>query len=359
MPPIANFLAAHPLVDQFDLSSLKTIGCGAAPLGGAIEEKLGKRIGCKVAQGYGMTESSGVITYPRFSAPIVQGCSGVLLPNTEGMIVDPTTGASLPAGATGELWFRGPQAFTGYLHNEDATRSTINAEGWVMTGDLGHFDEQGNVFITDRLKELIKVKGFQVAPAELEALLLTHPNIADVAVIGRPDERAGEVPVAFVVPRGDIDVEAVREWVAERVSEFKRLAAVNIIAAIPKTPSGRILRRVLRFMKRAHCLVLLALVSGCNRSSRCNRSMPSASITTRRRGLLRLVTRPDLPLAIVGDTQRISLGECVLFDREVNDDATKSILGDIARAKPGLLVIVGGILPKAPRACTGIGSTRS
>ena len=247
VPPIANFLASHPIVDEFDLSSLETIGCGAAPLGAGTEERLTTRLGCTVAQGYGMTESSGVISYPDFAREVRPGSSGNLLPNTEAMIVDPATGAPLDVGATGELWVRGPQAFTGYLNNPEATANTINADGWVLTGDLGHLDADGFLFITDRLKELIKVKGFQVAPAELEALLLTHPDISDAAVIGRPDERSGEVPVAYIVPRSvDVDVKAISDWLADQVSDHKRLGAVVLTDEIPKNPSGKILRRVLR-----------------------------------------------------------------------------------------------------------------
>lgn len=248
VPPIANFLAAHPMIDEFDLSSVATLGCGAAPLGAETERLLRNRLGCDMAQGYGMTESSGCISYPQFGDVAATGSSGGLLPNTEAMVVDPETGRPQPAGATGELWFRGPQVFDGYLDNPDATAETIDADGWVHTGDLGHFDAAGFLHITDRLKELIKVKGFQVAPADLEALLLTHPAVADVAVIGRTDERAGERPVAYVVGESGsrTDVDEIAAWVAERVSHYKRLAEVVLVEAIPRNPSGKILRRVLR-----------------------------------------------------------------------------------------------------------------
>ncbi len=248
VPPIANFLASHPLVDEFDLSSVEMLGCGAAPLGAELERRLEQRIGCRVRQGYGMTESSGCISYPLFDQHSRPGASSVLLPNTEGLIVDPATGHAVPVGATGEIWFRGPQVFTGYLHNEEATAATIDAEGWVHTGDLGHFDRDGFLSITDRLKELIKVKGFQVAPAELEALLIGHPDVSDVAVIGRPDGRSGEVPVAYVVVGGRAEVDGIKAWANEQVSDYKRLAQVIVTDSIPKNPSGKILRRVLRQM---------------------------------------------------------------------------------------------------------------
>lgn len=247
VPPVANFLAATPLADDYDLSSLQTIGCGAAPLGGAVEEILTQRFGCQVRQGYGMTESSGCISYPRFADEPRPGASGALLPNTEGAVVDPETGESLPAGETGEVWFRGPQVFTGYLHNPEASSATIIDDGWVRTGDIGYFDADGFLYITDRLKELIKVKGFQVAPAELEALLFTHPGVADVAVIGRPDDRAGEVPVAYVVPTDAVtDPADIANWMNGEVSDYKRLGEVIMTDAIPKNPSGKILRRILR-----------------------------------------------------------------------------------------------------------------
>ena len=245
VPPLLQFLAMHPMVDSFDLSSLELVGCGAAPLGEAMEARARERLKCAVVQGFGMTESSGVIsTTPRDQ--FRTGSSGQLLPGTQARIVDPESGVDLARGATGEFWFRGPQAFKGYLNKPDATAGTLTGDGWVRTGDIGHFDVEGYLYITDRLKELIKVKAFQVAPAELEALLLTHPAVADVAVIGRPDERSGEIPVAYVVARGAADPEEIKSWVAERVVEYKQIHDAILIEAIPKSPSGKILRRILR-----------------------------------------------------------------------------------------------------------------
>lgn len=247
VPPVVQFLAAHPLVEQYDLSSLESVGCGAAPLGSALEQKAAERLGCPMLQGFGMTESSGCVSV---SAPATarSGASGQLLPGTEARMVDPASGNDAAHGEAGELWFRGPQAFKGYLNQPEATAATITEDGWIRTGDIGHFDADGYLYITDRLKELIKVKGFQVAPAELEALLLTHPAVGDVTVIGRPDERAGEVPVAYVVPRGAFDGEAIKAWVAERVVAYKQLRDVLACEAIPKSPSGKILRRLVRDM---------------------------------------------------------------------------------------------------------------
>lgn len=249
VPPLLLFLATHKLVDDFDLSSLQYIGSGAAPLGADTQQKVADRFGCAVVQGFGMTESAGVVsvTHPDRIRP---GSSGQLLPGTQARIVDPETGADVARGLPGELWFRGPQAFTGYLNAPQATADTITADGWVRTGDVGYVDADGYLFITDRIKELIKVKAFQVPPAELEALLLTHPAVADVAVIGRHDERAGELPVAYVVTRDAIDADAIKAWVAERVPDYKKLGDVVFIEKIPKSPSGKILRRVLRDLDR-------------------------------------------------------------------------------------------------------------
>jgi 4-coumarate--CoA ligase len=245
VPPVLHFLAMHPLIDTYDLSSLQKITCGAAPLGRALEQMASERLTCEVRQAYGMTEASGVIT-ASYLGRIRRGSSGELLPGTQARIVDPVTHADLERDANGELWFRGPQAFQGYLNNPKMTAETITPDGWVRTGDIGYFDRDGYLFITDRLKELIKVKGYQVAPAELEALLYTHPSVADAAVIGRPDERAGEMPVAYVVPRGGLDRQELKGWVAQRVGEYKQLGDVVFCESIPKSPAGKILRRVLR-----------------------------------------------------------------------------------------------------------------
>jgi 4-coumarate--CoA ligase len=245
VPPVLHFLTMHPLVDAYDLSALQRVACGAAPLGGALEQLAAERLKCEVGQCYGMTEASGVIT-ASYLGRIRRGSSGQLAPGTHARIVDPASHADLEPGMEGELWFRGPQAFQGYLNNPKMTSETITSDGWVRTGDIGYFDQDGYLFVTDRLKELIKVKAFQVAPAELEALLYTHPSVADAAVIGRADERAGERPVAYIVRRGGLDGEELKGWVAQRVAEYKCLGDVVFCEAIPKSPSGKILRRLLR-----------------------------------------------------------------------------------------------------------------
>jgi acyl-CoA synthetase (AMP-forming)/AMP-acid ligase II len=250
VPPLVLFLAAHPMVSAYDLSSVKRAGCGAAPLARGVAAKLEARLGCQLGEGYGMTEATCAITCDQWSQ-LRPGSIGILLPGTRARVVDPETGKDLGPGETGELWFSGPQAFGGYLNNPEATQATIDQDNWVHTGDMVRIDADGYVYITDRLKELIKVNGFQVAPAELEALLLTHPKVADAAVISRPDERTGEKPVAYVVFRGEAESNALMDWVAERVVDYKHLGDVVPCAQIPKSPSGKILRRLLREQDRS------------------------------------------------------------------------------------------------------------
>lgn len=246
VPPVMQFLAGHPMVGTFDLSSLQLVGSGGAPMGAALEDRVGARLKCPTVQGYGMTEVGAVLTLVDTRGALRPGSVGQVVPGTQARVVDPATGHDLPRGEAGELWFRGPQLFAGYLGNPQSTAATLTADGWIRTGDIGRIDADGFVFITDRLKELIKVNGESVAPAELEALLMTHPAIADAAVIGRPDAHTGELPVAWVVPRSELDAEALKAWFAERVAPHKRLADVVPVDAITRNPAGKPLRRVLR-----------------------------------------------------------------------------------------------------------------
>ena len=165
--------------------------------------------------------------------------------NHEAMVVDLETGRSLGPGETGEIWMRGPNQMIGYLNDPEATATTLDADGWIHSGDLGYADEDGYFYIVDRLKELIKYKAYQVAPAELEALLLTHPAIGDAAVVRYPDEDAGEIPKAFVVVRAPLDADELMAWVAERVAPHKKVRMVEFVDVIPKSASGKILRREL------------------------------------------------------------------------------------------------------------------
>jgi acyl-CoA synthetase (AMP-forming)/AMP-acid ligase II len=251
-PPIVLALAKEPLVDEFDLSSLEFMLSGAAPLSAELEVACGKRLGCRMLQGYGLTETSPTThSVPDDLAGQMPGSIGPAVPNTECRIVDVLTGADTPAGEPGELCIRGPQVTKGYLNNPEATARTIDPDGWLHTGDVARVDEQGSLRIVDRVKELIKYKGYQVAPAELEGVLLTHPAIADAAVIGIPDEQAGEIPKAFVVSSVPLTSEEVTAFVAERVAPYKKIRAVELVEEIPKSPSGKILRRVLIERERA------------------------------------------------------------------------------------------------------------
>ena len=247
VPPIVLALAKHPIVERFDLSSLKQIFSGAAPLGAELAAEASERVGCEVVQGYGMTELSPV-SHCTVMGDFRPGTSGITVPNTECRLVDPGTGEDQDVGVEGELWVRGPQVMLGYLNNEEATRHTIDADGWLHTGDVAVIDRHGHVTIVDRVKELIKYKGFQVPPAELEALLIAHPKVADVAVIGVPDVEAGELPKAFVVaqPGSGLTEEEVKAHVAGHVANYKHLRLVEFTDEIPKSSSGKILRRVLR-----------------------------------------------------------------------------------------------------------------
>jgi acyl-CoA synthetase (AMP-forming)/AMP-acid ligase II len=242
VPPIALALAKHPAVEGRDLSSLRMVMSGAAPLGEDLAKAVAERVGAPTIQGYGMTELSPV----SHVAPIDSqkgGSIGPPLAGTECRIVDPETGEDADRG---ELWVRGPQVMKGYLNNEEATKETIDDEGWLHTGDVAEMDDEGYYAIVDRLKELIKYKGFQVPPAELEAILINHPSVADCAVIGVPDDEAGEIPKGFVVVSGDdVTDEELMAFVAEKVSPQKKLRQIERIEEIPKSASGKILRREL------------------------------------------------------------------------------------------------------------------
>ncbi|HEX2171863.1 MAG TPA: 4-coumarate--CoA ligase family protein [Dehalococcoidia bacterium] len=250
VPPIVLALAKHPIVDKYDLSRLKVIFSGAAPLGEDVAQACADRLQVQIKQGYGMTETSPV-THALSDGEVNPGSIGRLIPNTECKIVDLATGATLGPNQDGEICVRGPQVMKGYLNNPEATAATIDPEGWLHTGDVGHIDDQGYYFVVDRVKELIKYKGYQVAPAELEAILLTHPRIADAAVIPSPDEESGEVPKAFVVLRSAVGTDEILSFVAHRVAPPKKVRLIEVVDEIPKSASGKILRRVLVERERA------------------------------------------------------------------------------------------------------------
>ena len=195
VPPIVLGLVKHPLVAKYDLSSVRLVFSGAAPLGEDIARELSAKLGCPVVQGYGMTEASPVTHLsPTSHEPMKPGSAGKVVPNTEVKMVDVVSGEAVAQGAEGELWIRGPQIMKGYLGRPAETADCLDREGWYHTGDVGYVDDEGFFFIVDRTKELIKYKGLQVAPAELEALLVTHPAILDAAVVRKADEEAARCP---------------------------------------------------------------------------------------------------------------------------------------------------------------------
>ncbi|MDH6114718.1 acyl-CoA synthetase (AMP-forming)/AMP-acid ligase II [Kitasatospora sp. MAP12-15] len=250
-PPIVLALAKHPLVDSFDLSSVRYVLSAAAPLDAALAAACAARLGLDtVRQGYGMTELSPVThLVPLEDTDSPPGTVGKLIASTE-MRVAALDGSDddLGVGETGELLFRGPQVMKGYFGRQSETDAMIDPDGWLHTGDVGRVDERGYLHVVDRVKELIKYKGYQVAPAELEALLLTHPQVVDAAVIGVTDEDGTERPKAFVVrsPGSGITEAEVMEFVAGRVAPYKKVRAVEFLDAVPKSAAGKILRRELR-----------------------------------------------------------------------------------------------------------------
>jgi acyl-CoA synthetase (AMP-forming)/AMP-acid ligase II len=245
-PPVVLGLAQVPEVEGRDLA-LKVVISGAAPLDADTAVRAGERLGAPIRQGYGMTEASPVthIASDEDLQDQDPGAIGPLVSSTEARLVDPESGED--TDGDGELWIRGPQVMRGYLADAEATAATLTEAGWLKTGDVARVEEGGVFRIVDRVKELIKYKGYQVPPAELEALLIGHPAVADAAVIPMPDEGGGEAPKACVVVAGEaLDGDELMAWVAERVAPYKRIRAVEVVEEIPKSASGKIMRRLLR-----------------------------------------------------------------------------------------------------------------
>ena len=254
VPPVALLLSKHPLVDSYDLSSLKGITSAAAPLTQDLIHTLHERLKVPLTQVYGLSETSPVATVqPAEDAFRYPGSVGKLCSNMAAKVVDLETGEEVPAATEGELWFSGPNVFKGYLNNPSGTANAFTKDGYFKTGDVGYVDSEGNFYITDRVKELIKYKGFQVAPAQLEGLLITHPNVTDVAVIGVYSANdATELPRAYIVLTNGVErcektAIKIAKWLGGKVSNYKKLrGGIRFVDTIPKSATGKILRRVLR-----------------------------------------------------------------------------------------------------------------
>lgn len=248
VPTIAVLLAKSPLVDRYDLSSLRSIVSGGAALDPGTAELCRQRLGVSIGQGYGLTEA--LVSFMQLADRVTPGSVGPNSPNIECRIVDITTGEELGYNQDGEVLIRGPHVMKGYLNAPEATAAVLEPDGFLHTGDLGHVDEDGELFLVDRIKELIKYKGQQVSPVELEAVLMSHPKVTDAAVIGVPDEEASEIPKGFVVTRELVTPEEIMAFVAERVAPYKKIRRIEFIDQIPRTPVGKIERRSLLARER-------------------------------------------------------------------------------------------------------------
>ncbi|KAF2003382.1 4-coumarate-CoA ligase-like protein [Amniculicola lignicola CBS 123094] len=253
VPPVILLLAKHPVVSNYDLSSIRMMNSGAAPLTKELVEAAHARLGIPVKQGYGLSETSPTThTQPWEDWNKTIGSVGTLLPNQTAKYMSEDE-QEVPVGEVGELWLKGPNIFKGYLNNPEGTANALTSDGYFKTGDVGFQDKNGNFYITDRVKELIKYKGFQVPPAELEGILLSHPGVNDVAVIGvYHKDHASELPRAYVVPtnglgKSEEDAKHIEHWLSTRVAHHKKLrGGVRFVDEIPKSISGKILRRLLK-----------------------------------------------------------------------------------------------------------------
>ncbi|RLN31465.1 hypothetical protein BBO99_00005457 [Phytophthora kernoviae] len=260
-PPLALFLAHHPVVEKYDISATKYLVSAGAPMGKGVEKLVKDRLGITMKQAYGMTEASPGVNYGeevyRKSVSVCDGSVGRLLPNTQLRVKCTATGVDLPIAESGELLYKGPQVMIGYSNNAEANKSVFTEDRFLRTGDIGYIDSDGFVFIVDRVKELIKYKGHQVAPAELEDVLNHHPQISDACCIRGKDAFGEEIPKAYVVLKDPTNAaklteEGVMDFVASKVAPFKKVRQVEFIDAIPKSATGKILRRELQVHENQH-----------------------------------------------------------------------------------------------------------
>lgn len=254
VPPVLVMLTNWPMLKDYDLSSIRHVMCGAAPLAPEVGRRFQQATGVMVLQGYGLTEASPLTHInPVYDQRLIKPETvGLPVHDTDQKIVDIETGEQeLAVGEVGELIVRGPQVMQGYWKAPEANATTLR-NGWLYTGDIGAIDQEGYVIISDRKKEMIKFKGFGIAPAEIEALLFEHPAVADAAVIPKPDEEAGEVPKAYVVLKAGqkVSPEELVQWANGKLAGYKNLKEVEFIDAIPKNASGKILRRILKERER-------------------------------------------------------------------------------------------------------------
>lgn len=249
--PIVLLLAKHPLVEHFDLSSLRLVVSGASPISADLLRSAADRLQVPVINGWGLTEATttGAVSDPSMPKE-AEGSVGRLMHGIEVRVVEIGGTQDVAPGADGELLMRGPNVMLGYYKNPAATAETLDTEGWMRTGDVGRVDERGNLRIIDRAKEFIKFKGFQISPVELESLLLMHPAVADAGVVPSPDSESGEVPKAFVVLRAPATAAELFDFVAQQVAPYKKLRDIEFIDSIPKNPAGKILRRLLVLRER-------------------------------------------------------------------------------------------------------------
>jgi long-chain acyl-CoA synthetase len=249
VPPVLLALANAPDLEPSQFRTIKYVFSAAAPLPPDVARRIESRFGLRVIQGYGLTEASPAVYHsPIDPTRIKLESGGVLMADTESRIVDLEAGErTLAPGEVGEIVVRGPQVMQGYWNAPEETARALR-DGWLYTGDIGWVDDDGYIYIVDRKKEMIKYKSFSIAPAELEAVLLEHPDVADCGVTGVADAEAGEVPKAFVVPRAgsNLDTDELARFVAERVAGYKQIRQFEVMESIPRTPSGKILRRMLK-----------------------------------------------------------------------------------------------------------------